>query len=675
MRLVGPERWWRKVGTRAPAPLITFAKAVIGGCGAAALLLVAYEVVERTWLQNVDMGPLHFYHRLRGVTTAVVAAMVAAWHVLRAAPTLFTAEQASEQQRHPTAPERIVHYAQWFILMRWTAVIIAIVLVFVAVRVLNNLPNEVWWPLVLTVATLALLNIFYMATLRARRAAGALLMTQVYGDLLVLTALLHFSGGVENPLSAVMLFHVIIGGIVLTRQQCYMVAGAASALFALLAWAEWAGVVPHYTLAVFPHYAHEGQLVHAAHDAAYGASRVGLQTAMMFLTAYFATTMTEQLRRDERQLELFADHVLSQTQLLERALETTGTALCLCDLQLRPTWSNDRWRALFPSGDPKTCCATLPSGADQARRTLEDGKTRVTELALSRNSGNGGRRAAEQHNYLLTTAPLVDKDGQITLLVALAREITEQKRIQERVVRTEKLAAIGELAGKVAHEVNNPIAIISAKARLLLSDHRTEVSERTAAELLKITELSDRVARIAQGLLSYCRPSAAPVAALDVRIPIRKALAIIEPTASAGGVEVEQQVPSDLPRVRINGGELEQVFFNLFVNALDAMPGGGRLSISARVEERVRQQERWVVVDVADTGCGIPEEIRERVFEPFLTTKPEGKGTGLGLSICLGLLRSNGGTIDLDSVAGHGTRAIVRLPVPEAAATEAAVHG
>lgn len=678
MRFARPQRLWRKLGASAPPLLIRVAKPAVAAFGLAALLFVAYEIVERTWLRDVEMVQLHVYHRVRGLITALVAAVLGAWLVLRAAPPLFTGEEASRQEGasgpHSTAAEREAHYAHWFILMRWIAVIVASVLVFVAVRVVNYLPEEVWRPLMMTIAALALLNVVYMAVLRARHAGGALLMIQVGGDLLVLTLLLHFSGGVENPLSAVMLFHVIIAGIVLTRRQCYLVASTASALFALLVWAEWSGSIEHYTLAIFPHYAHDGEVVHASHDAAYAMSRAALQTAIMFLTAYFATTMSERLRRGERQIELFAERALAQSQLLERALETTGTALCVCDRQLRPTWSNGRWQALFARGDAAICCAALPDGDAQARRTFEDGKTRVMEIALTDGNGSGARRRSEPRTFLLTTAPLVGTDGQITHVVELAREITEQKRIQDRVVRTEKLAAIGEIAGKVAHEVNNPIAIISAKTRLLLSDHRSELSERTAQDLVKITELSDRVARIAQGLLSYCRPSPRPVAPLDIRIPLRKAMAIVEPTASVAGVEVEQRFPSELPLVQTNGGEMEQVFLNLFVNALDAMPHGGRLSISARVDESGGEGDHSLTVEISDTGCGIPEEIRERVFEPFLTTKPEGKGTGLGLSICLGLVRSNRGTIELESEPGRGTRVLLRLPIAKAAATGAAVH-
>jgi len=209
--------------------------------------------------------------------------------------------------------------------------------------------------------------------------------------------------------------------------------------------------------------------------------------------------------------------------------------------------------------------------------------------------------------------------------------------------------------------VNNPVAIISAKTRLLLSNHRLELSTYAATEVGKITDLADRIASIAQGLLAYCHPSANRAELQPLKPVVRKALAIVEPSAKASGVEIRERVPDGLAMVRVNADEMEQVFLNLFLNSLDAMPDGGVLSI-AGYEDAMAAGEPSVCVTVVDTGCGIPPEIRERIFEPFNTTKPEGKGTGLGLSICLGLMRSNGGTIELDSRPGAGTRVLLRLP-------------
>jgi len=648
---------------------------VLIAISAVLLIFVLYELVERTWLQGEAMERLHLFHRIRGLLAAIVAATVTGWLILRRSPPLFAASDPADgfvRGSARTEEERVAHYAHWFIRMRWLAVVVATALVFFAVRVVELLPQASWRPLLATIAVLAGMNVAYGALLRAGMPTRRVIPLQAYGDLLVLTVLLHYSGGVENALATLMLFHVIIAGIVLPRRDCYLVATAASMLFAVLVWAEWARVIEHYTLRVFPH-SGSPMLTHAAHDANYALSGVAVQTAILFLTAYFATTVTDRLRRHERQLEVYAGRILAQSQLLERALDMTGTALCVCDRELKSTWRNRRWQTWFAGAGGDCGGLRAPEASIPARKTLEDGQVRVTEVCVSGTRDGDVNGPPTQRIFQVTTAPLVDLEASTTHVVQLGREITQQKQIQAGMVRAEKLAAVGELAGKIAHEVNNPIAIISAKVRLLLQDEREQFSARTVEELRKITELTDRVARIAQGLLSYCRPSAGPMAPLDIRDPIRKALAIIEPPATAAGVRTQERLADEVPEIRANASEMVQVFLNLFLNALDAMPGGGTLSVTARVDGGPGSEPgRFVEVLVEDTGCGVPEEIRDRVFEPFVTSKADGRGTGLGLSICLGLVRSNGGEIDLDSEPGRGTRVRIRMPAPDTTAGVAA---
>ncbi|MEJ2216565.1 MAG: ATP-binding protein [Gemmatimonadota bacterium] len=649
---------------------VTGLRAVLVALLVIAVLFAGYDVVEQLWLGNLTMEQIHDLHQVRGLVGALIAATVASWLILRAPP-LFLDVEGRPRDRSPAAPasarERELRFAEWFIQMRWIAVVVAVVLVLMAIPVLGYLRTGLLGPLMALVVVLALMNLGYGLALRSRISTRTLLMAQAYGDLLVLTALLQFSGGIENPLGILMLFHVLIAGIVLSRRQCYLVAGGASILFAAMAWGQLFGVLPHYTLTIFPHTLESGGHLHAALDAQYVNSRVALQTVVLFLTGYFTSTVTAQLQRRERQLEDLADEALAQSQLLERSLDSTGTALCVCNANLQPTWLNPRWAEFFGAdsgGDPGAATDL------RARATLKDGSVQVGEVTLPAVPAAADPTpgaAADGRAILLTTAPLLDKQGQVTHVVKLARDVTELRRIQRRVGRAEQLAAVGELAGKVAHEVNNPIAVISAKARLLLSRNRDELSQHTAAELAKVTDLADKVAHIARGLLSYARPSTGAAAPTDIRLPIGRALSMIEAAAETAGVEVVEHLPPALPAVHVNAVEMEQVFVNLFMNALDAMPDGGRLSVRAVVETGGQ-----MTVVVEDTGVGIPHELQSQVFEPFLTTKPEGKGTGLGLAVCLGLVRSAGGVLDLDSEPGRGTRVFVRLPVYDSTVEESA---
>jgi signal transduction histidine kinase len=633
----------------------------------ALLLLLAREVLESMGVGTADLELLHLLHRVGGAAAALAAAGLASWLLLRDAPPLLAESPLSngrslEGRSDPN--QQRVHYARWFILMRWIAVVVAAMLALTAVEIAAFLPPHVGPHLGAVIVGLAVSNVGYAVYLRRGRAGTGFLVLQTYGDIVALLLLLHFSGGIENPLTPLLLLHVIIAGIVLGRLHCYAVASVTSVLFAMLAAGEWSGILAHYTLSVFPHVHIDGHMVHAAHDPLYVGSRVVLHGSIMLLVAYFTTTLVERIRQDDQQLEVLAERALAQAQLLERALDTAGAALCVCDRERHRYWSNGRWEEWMQGRSAMQWCGN-DGGPPPSAETLEDGRVRVTEVRIEGESGcSTSRQCADVRTLQLTTAPLRNRDGQISHVVTLARDVTAEHEARLRVIRAERMAAVGELAGQVAHEVNNPIAIISAKGRLLLRDSRSKLPQKATQELEKMVDLADRVARIAQGLLSYCRPSPGVRSLVDIRLPIRRALAFIDGRAAEAGVRIMDELPAALPPVQANASELEQVFLNLFINSLDALPPGGRLRVAAWVDpERGHDGAGWLQVVVEDTGSGIPAAIRERIFDPFLTTKAEGRGSGLGLSICQGLVRSHGGEISVVSEPGQPTRVTLELPV------------
>lgn len=555
---------------------------------------------------------------------------------------------------------------RWFIALRWIAVVVAGLLIVVAIPVAHLLPVEAAGPLALSVAFLAASNLLWRTLNHRSRAGVSVLVLQAYVDLVILTVLIHFSGGTGNPLSAVMIFHVIIAGITLSPGKCYGIAASGSLLFALLVGAEFTGAGQGW-LGV-PSFEAKWWGGDQEHHLIYAGSRALVQAIILFLTAYFVTTLAERLRSNERRLESTARKAMAEHQLLEQAMQTTGTGVRVLDPELRVLWVNQRWTEPLCSSrcPPSAPCRALEDCNSAARKTLLDGQTRSTEMILAPDGVHFENMVPDSahRTFQIITAPLREPGGKILQIVELMQEITDHKKGQEQLVRAGKFAAVGELAGQIAHEVNNPIAIISAKANLLLSDYRDQVPPKVSLELGKIRDLANRVARIAQGLLSYCRPSVATKTALDLRGPIRKSLAIVEQTAARNGVELEDQLADGLPAIHANAGEIEQVFLNLFLNALDAMPHGGALRISsAPGTVPLLDGNPGVAVLVEDTGQGIARELQAKIFEPFFTTKQDGRGTGLGLSISLGLVQSHGGDIEVVSEMGKGTRFIVRLPL------------
>jgi len=224
------------------------------------------------------------------------------------------------------------------------------------------------------------------------------------------------------------------------------------------------------------------------------------------------------------------------------------------------------------------------------------------------------------------------------------------------------MASVGLLAAGVAHEVNTPLAGISSYTQLL----RGQLDESDPRQLLleKIEKQSFRAARIVANLLNFSRSSGTEFDRIDVNKALLDVLSLIEHQLDGSRIRVRRELAADLPPVRGNENRIQQVFFNLILNARDAMPRGGWLTLVTYADVDT------VVVEVRDTGHGIRREHIRRIYDPFFTTKGIGRGTGLGLSVSYGIVQEHGGAIFVESAPGQGTRFQVALPalvLPEVA--------
>ena len=253
--------------------------------------------------------------------------------------------------------------------------------------------------------------------------------------------------------------------------------------------------------------------------------------------------------------------------------------------------------------------------------------------------------------------------------IVIIEDVTRRVQLEEQLQISEKMASIGLLAAGVAHEVNTPRTGISSFTQMLLEGADPEDPKTKVLE--KIERQTFRAAKIVNGLLNLSRPGTASsmeVTAVDVNIIIADVLSLLEHQFQLQRVTVRREL-SEQP-VAVTGTEqkLQQVFLNLFLNAKDAMPKGGWLSVATRAEQG------QAVVEVSDTGSGIPSEYLARIYDPFFTTKAIGQGTGLGLSITYGIVREHDGTIDCESSMGQGTRFTLRFPLAPAERLARAVH-
>lgn len=252
-------------------------------------------------------------------------------------------------------------------------------------------------------------------------------------------------------------------------------------------------------------------------------------------------------------------------------------------------------------------------------------------------------------------------EGWAKTLEQQVEERTRDLRIaQAQVVRAEKLSSLGTLAAGVAHELNSPLTGILTFAHLLLQDAKPGTREHDDLEL--IVNETQRCASIIRQLLQFSREGEPGRKPQDVVEVVRRALALVEHQAMFHRVKVEVEADENLPPVLCEANQLQQVFLNLLINAAEAMPNGGEVTVRATA-----RAPDSVVIEVKDTGTGIPERFLDKVFDPFFTSKEVGKGTGLGLSVSYGIVHRHGGTITVQSTEDEGTTFIITLPaaVPE----------
>lgn len=351
----------------------------------------------------------------------------------------------------------------------------------------------------------------------------------------------------------------------------------------------------------------------------------------------------------------------------------------------------ERFRARHPEQMDAFARAPAPARLMGARREVfglrKDGSEFPAEVSISK-SGTGPdllftaivRDATERKRYEAAQRELEHLRAQAELAEAQARadaQLSETARQREQALaelqaKTEelrattqqlwqaaKLAGVGELAASIAHELNNPLGTVSLRVEGLLA--RTPPDDPRRRPLEVVESEVERMARLVANLLQFSRAGRDQVSTVDVCEEVSKTAELIGHHLRKRGVHVAPEFAPGVPPIHADRQHLRQVFLNLFTNAVDAMPNGGRLV--PRVRSGTLPGGRpAVVIEVTDTGVGIPADLLDRVTEPFFTTKEEGQGTGLGLAICRRIVQQHHGTLEVESAAGAGTT--IRLTLP-----------
>ncbi len=264
-------------------------------------------------------------------------------------------------------------------------------------------------------------------------------------------------------------------------------------------------------------------------------------------------------------------------------------------------------------------------------------------------------------DYWINTnlSSLKDEKGNIYSVLAISRDITDRKKMEEQSYYTEKLASLGTLAAGVAHEINNPLAIILGFTDILIEKKPPESEEYDM--LRTIEKQATNAKRIVENLLSFVRHREHKESLVNINESIETVLDVMNNTISINNIEVRKSLQKELPLVKGDAGELQQVLFNIINNAIYVMKGGGILTIITKYDDE------WIEVIISDTGCGIKKEHRQRIFDPFFTTKEVGKGTGLGLWVSYNIIKKHNGIITFETKTKEeseetGTKFIIKLP-------------
>lgn len=358
------------------------------------------------------------------------------------------------------------------------------------------------------------------------------------------------------------------------------------------------------------------------------------------------------------------ERIRQQASLLEK----TQDAIIVCDPALRVVFWNRAAVEIYGYSVEEAVGKNLPSLVAEQH----DSGFRLRGESDEWSSEEVHRTAAGQKIDVETRWTRVrNSEGETDYFLLVVTDITEKKRAGEMLLRAQRLESVGTLAGGIAHDLNNILSPIMMAAQML----RPEINAAGARKWLDIiSESARRGAELISQVLLFARGLGGERVAVQLRHIVRDVLRVIEETFPRS-IEIRQQIGRDLPLVLADPTQIQQVLMNLCVNARDAMPDGGVMTVtlrevsgneakrvSALAENGEKAGANYVAIEVEDTGTGIAPEIRTRIFDPFFTTKEVGKGTGLGLSTTLRIIESHNGFIDVETEPGKGSRFTIYLP-------------
>ena len=540
----------------------------------------------------------------------------------------------------------LVERINWLIRLRW----IAISGLFITTYTFSSIFDvvEQVFPLYGIGMIIGLANAwFYYCTdalrsktyMSVQRHAGV----QIMSDHFFLVCLIYFAGGIENPFIVYFLFHAIIGGIFLEKKYSYLQALFATSLFALLLILEYYSLVPHQPLQIFSAFRYSDELWHSE---VYILCVFFALVSTIFISVYFVTSLMDRLRKSR------GDVLFEVRSTLENMAEGVifidpSDKVTMCNREIEKVWKVKSGEILNKSLNDEQ----IPYVGGVASKIVERFKKGKETLQY--------QEVKTKEGFIYNTYSAVfDPAGKYWGTVLTSHDITERKKLEQQLLHSERLATIGEMSAKVAHEIRNPLSSISLNTELLYDEiSKGNVEEKSDAENLiqsilnevdTLTEMSDVYLRFAR----FPRLDTKPASVNTILIELSK---FFSKERVQRGITLKESYAPDLPLILLDANQIKQAFLNILKNSFEAMPEGGKLSISTRLKDNC------IEVWITDTGSGISKEDIQRVFDPFYSVKAD--GTGLGLALTMKTVEGHHGEIICKSTIGKGTTIVISFPV------------
>lgn len=469
---------------------------------------------------------------------------------------------------------------------------------------------------------------------------------QIVWDLFFVTALLLITGGISSPFSFLYLLSIINTSIMLSRRDAIFTASLSAILYGSILDLQYYGMLAPLGLNYLP-----ARLL----GANYVLYTIFVNIVAFYLTAFLTGYLAEQARSSESALQ---EKVVDYEEL-ERLNSSIVASLASGLLTLN---NDGKIRVFNRSAEQLTGLKQV----DAYNRPLSEvipGLKYVADDLSSVKRGELQFLAANGEMMTLgfNSASLNDKEGNRAGIIVNFQDLTHVKRIEAELTKADRLAAIGELSARIAHEIRNPLASISASVQLIAEDRGIAEKDRNLLEI--VLRETDRLNGLITDFLIYARPTQPVKVEISFHQLVAELLALLATDPRFDKVEIRNNCESCIA-VIADIDQLKQVLWNLMVNAADALPPNGCITIDARIvdgHELARALTKMALISVTDNGCGIDRENLERVFEPFFTTKQG--GTGLGLATVYRIIEAHGGRILVDSSKGKGTTFTLLLPV------------